>query len=99
MGKHSKGIPRNRVTRLNKRTVKLSNDIEFKVVDNITDKEFQGLLDDWTAITYDYSAENLCAFVKLYKPSSIFVTEAQYDKITAGRSTPATKEEYEAENN
>lgn len=93
----------NRVTKINKTEVKLSNGVTFTIMHDLkmtgSAHSFNAAFDSWLARTEDYTADSFCTHVKSKKPDAIFCTLDDYNKIVAGNSTDATKEEYEAENN
>ena len=74
----------------------------FTIVTDITKPgEFEKLYLEWYdhPATYMWCAESFIAYVKNKIPKCICVLKEDFEAITKGQFIPATKEEYEAENN
>ncbi|WP_315823027.1 hypothetical protein [Paraflavitalea speifideaquila] len=71
------------------------------VTDFPTEEAFDKIFREW----YDHPdtkmwcAESLIMYIKAKQPKRICLLREDYDKITKGKVIPATKEEWEAENN
>lgn len=93
---------RDRITKLNKTSVRLSNGTEFTIVHELPMEgvvgSFEAAFDNWISRTKHYTDDSFCAYVKSKSPNTIFVTLDQFEKLTKGRSTPATEQEFLAEN-
>lgn len=86
------------VTRLCVSAVELSNGVHFKIVHDLEETVWASMFTRWCRKTKRHTAVSLIEYIKGKRPHCICVTKAQYDEITAGKSIPATKEEWEAEN-
>jgi len=74
----------------------------FTIVTDITkDGVFEKLYKEWFdhPSTYMWCAESFILYVKNKYPNCICVLKEDFKAITKGNFIPATKEEYEAENN
>lgn len=72
------------------------------VTDFHTQKEFDDLFQEWFdhPETFMWCAESLIAYVKTKQPKRICLLQEDYDKLTKGKGVvPATKEEWEGEQN
>lgn len=71
------------------------------VTDFYTQKEFDDLFHEWFdhPETRMWCAESLIAYIKAKQPNRICLLQEDYDALTKGQVVPATKEEWEAENN
>lgn len=71
------------------------------VTDFKTQEEFDKLFMEWFdhPETKMWCAESLIAYIKMKQPKCICVLQEDFEAITKGKFIPATKEEYEAENN
>lgn len=91
------------VTRLTVASVELSNGVKFQLVHDLKEsggnKSFEGSYKQWIKKTRDFTANSFIRFVKNRQPDSIFLLKEDFDRITEGKTIPATKEEYDAENN
>lgn len=87
------------VTRLAEYTLDVNG--VFTLVTDIDEKTFDKLHREWFdhPSTFRWCGESLAAYIKAKLPNSICVFKEDYDKIVKGKFTPATKEEWEAENN
>lgn len=94
-------VPKNPVTRL--RVIGVECNGRFNLVtDFYTQKEFDDIFDEWfnDPKTYMWCAESLIAYVKDKKPERICLLEEDYNAIIKGKQViPATKEEWDSENN
>lgn len=74
----------------------------FELVTNFSNqKEFDKIFREWFdhPKTIMWCAESLIAYIKMKQPNRICLLQEDYEAITKGKFIPATKEEYEAENN
>jgi hypothetical protein len=71
------------------------------VTDFKTQEEFNALFHEWFdhPATNRWCAETLIGYIKSKRPNRICVLQEDFDRITKGKMIPATKEEWEAENN
>jgi hypothetical protein len=88
----------NPVTRLTVAHVELSNGTKFSLVHDLDQAIWARLLDRWKRKASTLTQASLIFWVKDRRPHCICVSKKDFDEITAGKSVPATKEEYEAEN-
>lgn len=86
------------VTRLCVSTVNLNTGLSFKIVHDLDESVWASQFNRWMKKTKLHTPGSLISWIKERKPFCICVTKAQFDEMTAGKSTPATKEEWEAEN-
>lgn len=92
--------PKNRVIKLNKSKVELSNGISFIIVHNMDQSLFGAAMTNWLARTNKYTDQSFVDYVHSKRePDRIFVTLAEYEKITKGKVQHATESDYLAENN
>lgn len=92
--------PKPPVTRLAEYTLDVNG--VFTLVTDITDeKAFDKLYREWfdAPTTIMWCGESLAAYIKLKLPKCICLLKADYEEIVKGQVIPATKEEWEAENN
>jgi hypothetical protein len=95
-------MKKNRITKLNKTLVELSNGDSFTIVHDLKMNginSFDAALQNWLARTDDYSPESFIGYVKSKEPEKIFLTIEDYNEITKGETESATEEDYLAENN
>lgn len=75
----------------------------FDLVTNFhTLKEFDDIFQEWFdhPETFMWCAESLIAYIKLKQPKRICLLQEDYDKMVKGKVIiPATKKEWESENN
>lgn len=93
---------KDKITKLNKTDVELSNGTKFTIVNDFKYMEgainsFSAAFDNWLARTNDYTAESFVKYVKGKEPHRIFIELSDYEKLTSGKVEDATKEEYDAE--
>lgn len=72
------------------------------VTDYSTQKEFDEIFTEWfdNPATFMWNAESLIGYIKLKQPKRICLLQKDYDRLIKGKAViPATKEEWEAENN
>jgi hypothetical protein len=72
------------------------------VTDFCTQKEFDDIFQDWfdSPETIMWCAESLISYIKSKQPTRICMLQEDYDKFLKDKVViPATKEEWEAENN
>lgn len=81
----------------------ISNGVSFTIVHDFPNmsgiNSFDSAYQNWMSRTDDYTAESFIAYVKSKEPHRVFVTLEQFEKITKGKSEPATKEDFLQENN
>ena len=87
-----------------KRLLEFSSDCNgpFTIVTDITKEGvFENLYKEWFdhPSTFMWCAESFILYVKNKFPNCICLLKEDYNAITKGFSTPATKEEWEGENN
>lgn len=87
------------ITKLAVFKVQFDSGMKFEIFHNLTEKEIGDLFDWWVGLPIPFSEDKFIFFVKYQHPGCICVSKADYDKITKGKAIPATKEEYEVENN
>ncbi len=96
---------KNRVTKLNKSKIELSNGVIFTIVHNFKNmtgniNSFDAAFQSWLVRTKVYTADSFVDYVKSKdEPDRIFMTFEDFENKTKGKSEPATKEDFEAENN
>jgi len=96
---------KNRVTKLNKSKIELSNGVTFTIVHNFKNmygniNSFDAAFQSWLVRTEVYTADSFVEYVKSKdEPDRIFMTLTDFENKTKGKSKPATKEDFESENN
>jgi len=95
-------MPKNPVSRFAEYTLDVNG--VFTLVTDITDeKVFDKLYRQWfdDPATFMWCGESLAAYIKEKRPNNFCLLKEDFKKIVAesGGSIPATKEEWEAENN
>jgi hypothetical protein len=93
--------PKPMVTRLRVIGVECNGRFDL-VTDFHTQEEFDKLFFEWFdhPETKMWCAESLIAYIKNKQPKRICMLQEDYDRITRGKDIiPATKEEWEEENN
>ena len=96
---------KNRVTKLNKSKVELSNGTIFTIVHNFKKMKgsvnsFDAAFQNWLIRTDNYTANSFVDYVlSKSEEGRIFVTLEDYEAITKGKIRHATKVEFNAENN
>lgn len=88
----------NPVTRFAVASITLTNGKSFQLVHDLDLAVWDRLVDKWSRTTKKPTATSLIIYIKDRRPYCICVTKQQFDEITAGKSSPATKAEWEAEN-
>jgi hypothetical protein len=93
-------IPKPPITRLRVIGVECNGYSEL-VTDFPTQEEFDKIFMEWFdhPATTMWCAESLIAYIKRKQPKRICLLKEDFDAITKGKFIPATKEEWEAENN
>lgn len=94
-------VPKPPVTRLAEYTLNVNG--VFTLVTDITDeKKFDKIYREWFdhPSTFMWCGKSLAAYVKRKLPDNFCLLKEDYQKIIKGKGViPATKEEWEAENN
>jgi major membrane immunogen (membrane-anchored lipoprotein) len=93
-----------KVTKLNKTKVELSNGESFTIVHDFKNmngniNSFDAAFQNWINRTDDYTAASFVKYVKNKEPERIFVTLEDYELTIKDKSEPSTKQEFESENN
>lgn len=81
--------------------VEMSNG-SFNLVTNYkTQEEFNKILMEWydSPLTKVWNKYTLIDYIKEKEPNRICLLEEDFNRVTKDKMIPATKEEYEAENN
>lgn len=91
-------MDQNPVTRLSVATVSLNTVLSFILVHDLPEQTWAGLFNRWMKKAKLHTPGSLISWIKIRKPHCICVAKAQFDKLTAGKSVPATRQEWEAEN-
>lgn len=93
-------MPKPPVTRLAEYTLDV-NGVFTLVTDIIDEKVFDKIYRQWfdDPATFMWCGESLGAYIKEKMPNCICLLKEDYKKIVKGKVTPATKEEWESENN
>lgn len=91
-------MEQNPVTRLTVAHIELTNGLKFSIVHDLEEGAWGSLFERWQRKAKKHTAYSLIVWIKERKPHCICVTKADFDSITAGKSVPATKAEYDAEN-
>lgn len=94
-------MPKPPVSRIRIIRVEMSNGSFNLATDFKTQDEFDKVFMEWydSPMTKVWDKYNLIAFVKTKEPNRICVLEEDFNRITKDKTIPATKEEWEAENN
>lgn len=93
-------VPKRPVTKLNEYTMDING--AFSLVTDISPTHFDKLHLEWFhhPATTRWCGESLAAYINLKCPKNICLLKEDYEAKIAGKGViPATKEEYEAENN
>lgn len=94
-------IPKPPVTRLAEYTLDVNG--VFTLVTDITDeKVFDKIYREWfdSPLTIMWCGESLCAYIKQKLPNCICLLKEDYKELIKGKGViPATKQEWESENN
>lgn len=94
-------MPKPPVTRLAEYTLNVNG--LFTLVSDITDGQvFDKLYRQWfdDPATFMWCGESLAAYIKEKRPNNFCLLKQDYQKIIKGKGViPATKEEWESENN
>lgn len=87
------------ITKLSEFTMEING--VFTIVTDISHNDFDRLYREWFdhPSTFMWCGESLAGYIKSKCPKNICLLKDDFDKITKGKFIPATKEEYEAENN
>lgn len=94
-------MPKPPVTRLRVIGVECNGRFDL-VTDFYTQEEFDELFYEWfnSPETKMWHAPSLIAYIKAKQPKRICLLQEDYDRLTNGKGViPATKEEWESENN
>lgn len=93
-------MPKPPVTRLMVIGVECNGTFDL-VTDFKTQNDFDTIFKEWFdhPDTKMWCAESLISYIKRKNPRRICVLKEEYEAIVKDSFTPATKEEYEAENN
>jgi len=81
----------------------LSNGEKIRIIHNLefegTPKSFKTYFEKWfhSPFTTQWTERSLISYVKRKNPNCIFLSEADYNRITEGKKVSATKEEYDAQ--
>lgn len=94
-------MPKPPISKLRVIRVEMSNGAFDLVTDFKTQEDFDKIFMQWydSPETKIWNAYSLIDFIKTKEHNRICVLEEDFNKITKGKMIPATKEEYEAENN
>lgn len=89
------------ITRFRIIRVEMSNGSFNLTTDFKTQEDFDKAFMEWydSPLTKIWNKYSLIDFIKTKEPNRICVLEEDFNKITKGIMIPATKEEWEAENN
>lgn len=93
-------LPKQPVTRLMVIGVECNGKFNL-VTDFSSQQDFDKIFREWfdNPKTFMWCAESLIAYIKAKQPKRICLFEEDYKAITKGKVTPATKQEWEEENN
>ena len=94
-------VPKPAVTRLRVIGVECNGRFDL-VTDFRTQEEFDKIFMEWFdhPDTFMWCAESLIEYIKRKQPKRICLLQEDYDRLTKGKGViPATKEEWERENN
>lgn len=89
----------NPVTRLSVATITLFDGRSYSLVHDLDAAVWARLLAKWGRTSNKPTVWALIEYVKKRRPYCICVTKAQYDIVTAGLAVPASKEEWDAQQN
>ena len=87
------------VTRLILCRLNLPDGTFFEVITDLDISQWDSLSNKWLRKAKRLTQESIIVYVKERKPFCICVSKEDYDSITAGKVIPATKEDWEKENN
>lgn len=94
-------MPKPPVSRFRIIRVEMSNSSFNLATDFKTQEEFNKVLMEWydSPKTKIWDKYSLMSFIKAKDPNRICVLEEDFNRLTKGKIIPATKEEWERENN
>ena len=94
-------MPKPPVSRFRIIRVEMSNGSFNLATDFATQSEFDKVFMEWydSSLTKIWDKHSLIDFIKTKNPNRICLLEEDFNRITKDKMIPATKEEWESENN